>query len=355
MIQLKSVITVILFFCFCSFIFPQNRVIHNNKEIFLSGMNLAWVNFAQDLTKFDEASFTTALGEISSAGGNSMRWWLHIDGRYSPKFKKDKVSGITQKEIDNMKKALDLAYDHDMGMIMCLWSFDMLRKSIGKKYTDRNKLMLSDTAYSMAYIRNALVPLLQQLGEHPAVICWEVFNEPEGMSNEFGWDFNEHVPMSDIQRFINLVAGSVHRIAPQAKVSNGSWSFIASSDIGTYKNYYTDSALISAGGDSAGILDFYMVHYYDWGGTEISPFHHHADYWQLDKPIVIAEFSANGPYPGIMAKAAYDSLYSNGYAGALSWTWTGHDGHGNVTDATPGLQYLLKNYPKDIVIGYKEE
>jgi len=114
----------------------------------------------------------------------------------------------------------------------------------------------------------------------------------------------------------------------------------------------TMEKLIDAGGDPDGTLDFYMVHYYDWAKEEYSPFHHPASYWELDKPIVIGEFSAKGPYPGIDARAAYDSLYHNGYAGALSWTWTGHDGHGNLNDAAPGMKYLLNNFPGEICIDY---
>jgi hypothetical protein len=97
-----------------------------------------------------------------------------------------------------------------------------------------------------------------------------------------------------------------------------------------------------------------MVHYYDWGGTAISPFHHPASYWGLDKPLVIGEFSAHGPYPGIDPKTAYNYLFQNGYAGGLSWTWTGHDGNGNVTDASEGMLDLYYSHPSEIVIDYPD-
>ncbi len=67
-------------------LFSQSRITHNNKEIFLSGINLAWVDFAKDLKNFDKATFARALDEISSEGGNCVRWWLHINGRYTPEF-----------------------------------------------------------------------------------------------------------------------------------------------------------------------------------------------------------------------------------------------------------------------------
>ena len=298
----------------------QNRIWHNGQNIFMSGMNLAWINFADDLTNFNEGVFDLAMRQISEAGGNSVRWWLHINGAHSPVFTGDRVSDITQEELDNLELALSIAQENHIGLVLCLWSFDMLRTSFGETITARNKLMLENETYLNAYIDNALIPMLEYIGDHPAIISWEVFNEPEGMSSTFGWSDIQHVSMANLQRFVNRVAGTVHRTVPGAKISNGCWSFYAGSDIGSYTNYYTDERLIAAGGDEDGTLDFYMVHYYDWGGTEISPFHHPASFWALDKPLVIGEFSANGPYEGIDSEEAYRYLYDNGYAGALSWT-----------------------------------
>ena len=53
--------------------------------------------------------------------------------------------------------------------------------------------------------------------------------------------------MSQIQRFVNRVAGTAHREVPTSKVSNGCWSFYAGSDQGSNFNYYTDERLIAAG------------------------------------------------------------------------------------------------------------
>jgi hypothetical protein len=341
-------------FIFIQSISAQDRTdrirLQSGQEIFLSGMNLAWINFAQDLTDFNETEFIRALDEISAAGGNTIRWWLHVDGTASPVFKDDSVTTITKTELQNLQRALNLAQDHQVGLVLCLWSFDMLRTSLGATIIRRNKLMLTNDIYMHAYINNALIPMIVAVDNHPAVICWEVFNEAEGMSNEYGWQFTQHVPIANIQKFVNRIAGTIHRRIPGVLVSNSCWCFMAATDIDGFTNRYTDERLIAAGGDKDGILDFYMVHYYAWEKEKTSPFHHPGSYWQLDKPVVIAEFSAKGPYEGIDAQKAYGYLYDNGYAGALSWTWTGHDGNGGVKEATPGMNYLRNNHAADIVI-----
>ncbi|MFC2090454.1 hypothetical protein ACFLT1_06715 [Bacteroidota bacterium] len=341
---------------FLSSAFSQsNRIEINKQEVFISGMNLAWNNFARDLTQFEEETFTRALDQIAQGGGNAMRWWLHLNGTQSPLFEDGKVIGLSEGEIDHVRKVLDLAVERNMVICLCLWSFDMLQGRQGVLY-EQNRNLLENPDYTQAYIDNALIPMVEALAGHPGIMCWEIFNEPEGMTREYGWTpKEERTEMKFVQQFINLTAAAIHETAPGEKVSNGCWSFRAGSDIGDYKNYYTDAELLKAGGNENGTLDFYMVHYYAWGKEALSPFHHPVSYWELDKPLVIAEFSAKGPYENISTVEAYEYLYKNGYAGALSWTWTGHDGNGGVKEANPGMMNLLHKYPEDIKINLNKD
>ena len=91
--------------------------------------------------------------------------------------------------------------------------------------------ILTDTSYTNKYIKNCLIPMVQAVKGHPAIISWEVFNEPEGMSVEFGYSSDNHVPELDIERVCNLVAGAIHRTDPNALVTNGTHGLYAETDV----------------------------------------------------------------------------------------------------------------------------
>jgi hypothetical protein len=123
-------------------------------------------------------------------------------------------------------------------------------------------------------------------------------------------------------------------------------------------NYYRDDRLIQAGGDIDGTLDFYTVHYYSWAGTALSPFHHPYSYWNLTKPLAVAEFFMEDAF-GVSYKDLYETLYKTGYAGALSWQWWGdtqtndNAKNGDHTRTLESLDYMYQTYPQDIVINPK--
>ena len=342
----------------------NNRISYNDQHLWLNGGNVAWVNFARDIgpgeTRMD--AFKAMYSNVKEHGGNAMRLWLHTTGAVSPEFDGFEVVGPGDGTIEDLRVILDEAWNNDIGLILCLWSFDMLRARNGELITDRAKALLESSVLTQRYIDNALIPMVKELGDHPAIIAWEIFNEAEGMSDEFGWEFNRHVPMADIQRFVNQTTGAIHRTNPNALVSNGAWSFRVLWDGAKHpyaKNYYSDEELVSAGGDSLGTLDFYMVHYYPWAGTELSPFHHPKEYWELDdKDLVVAEFEVpSDSLFGIPGKELYQKLYDTGYAGALVWQWVDwyskrtNGGHAQSwLNALPLMKEMTDKYPEDINI-----
>jgi hypothetical protein len=391
----KIYLLLTIFLISSNLVAQQNRISYNNQKLFLSGDNLAWVNFANDIgpgvTNFN--LFADVMLQMHDHGGNAMRWWLHTNGTNSPEFNDSGlVVGTGSGTISDIKAVLKLAWEREIGLDLCLWSFDMLRSSNSSTVLARNNLMLTDTAYTNAYIRNCLIPMVDSLKGNPAILSWEIFNEPEGMSNEFGWSNIQHVPMSAIQRFINLCTAAIHKTDPTALVTSGCWSFQALTDVPSsnmnkiseslstsekeeitsfvnqkYRfnlsvdevmdhlkkisllanfNYYSDERIIAAGGDSAGTLDFYSVHYYVGLGSNYSPFLRPAYAWGLNKPIVVAEF-AMSENQGISRDQLFNQLYQTGYAGSLPWSWTDIN-LSSHSDMLAGMQYMWDNYKSDV-------
>lgn len=329
----------------------DSLIVHNGQRLFMSGMNLAWMDFANDLGNFNETLFIQRVDSLAAAGGNTIRWWLHTNGRFSPQFTDGVVSGINPNELVNLQRALDIAFDRGVLLMLCLWSFDMLQPNAQEENWPRNRALLENRKNTQTYIDNALIPMVKAVKGHPGIAAWEIFNEPEGMINGYGWT-PQKVDFIYVQRFVNMTTGAIKRADPDVKVSNGSWNIRVLTDIGSFTNYYRDDRLIAAGGDPDGVLDFYMVHYYPqhFGAAE-SPFHNHASHWQLDRPILIGEFPSLGinlADRSLTPLQAYQFAIENGYAGALSWTMTGHDGLGGIPESTPAMLYLQENYPEII-------
>ena len=388
-----------------------SRIHYAGKDIFVSGINIAWVNFSADLgpNPPDLKQFRMIFQSVRNNGGNALRLWLNTNGTKTPAYNYNGyVTGPGAVAIQNLKQILSLARLYDVGLILCLWSFDMLHKP---EFTGRDSVILSynyklltDTSYTMAYIRNALVPMVDSVKGDTAIIAWEVCNEPNGMTTGMNYyPGDPTVPISTIQRFTNLIAGAIHRADPNALVTIGAGSFQTLTDVNPTasikksqlksisslpagelqemtnqfniahrlnltseqmleylqkvailpdSNYYRDDRLISAGGDSSGILDFYCVHYYSTGSTILSPFIHPFSYWNLNKPVVVAEFYMQAT-DGIPDSYLFPNLYQSGYAGALVWSWTDFSKTpGNALyaeeDTWAALQSMRRNMRQDI-------
>jgi hypothetical protein len=324
---------------------------------FASGLNVAWVNFASDVPNPDLATFDTVFGNTYQAGGRVIRWWFHVDGRSTPGYgDAGDPLPATCSQIADVRHILDHAASAKVMVLISLWSFNMLDANIAPTLLADNTNLLTVDATRQAYIDSYLKPLVAAVAGHPGLYGWEIFNEPEGMSNVAHYTTRYPDggpgPVVDelyIQKTINWFADAIHGVDPGALVTNGTWQFRANSDVaGT--NYYSDSALVGAGGRDAGVLDFYEVHYYSSDGASNSPFKNAAAAWMLDKPIVIGEFDAIDT-DGVSAADLYTALHGSGYGGALAWKYLVADDT-NRDNNWPSMQVPMQNLyslaPKDI-------
>ena len=314
---------------------------YNGKKIFFSGTNLAWSDYNSDVgaSPLDENAWRKAVEGTRAAGGNAIRWWLFNNMSQSPTIDETThlVTGPKENTIANMKKALDIAEEYGVMVSMCLFSHNLMEPTQWGIYNEllditANELLFEDEG-TKAFIDNVLIPVVKAIGNHKALMTWEVFNEPEGMTSECsGWT-TKKMALAKIQKFTNKVAAAIHTTNPELLVSTGSVNI-------KYQKYWNDAALIEAGGEAKGTLDFFQTHYYPyWQDNSVSPFVNTAaqmatKYSYDSKPMIIGEFPASG-WAGdtyrsnfaakteISTEECYRKAFDGGYAGALAWQYIG--------------------------------
>ena len=314
---------------------------YNGKKIFFSGTNLAWSDYNSDVgaSPLDENAWRKAVEGTRAAGGNAIRWWLFNNMSQSPTIDESThlVTGPKENTIANMKKALDIAEEYGVMVSMCLFSHNLMEPNQWGLYNEKlditaNELLFED-AGTKAFIDNVLIPVVKAIGNHKALMTWEVFNEPEGMTTECsGWT-TKKMALAKIQKFTNKVAAAIHTTNPELLVSTGSVNI-------KYQKHWNDAALIEAGGEAKGTLDFFQTHYYPyWQDNSVSPFVNTAaqmatTYGYDSKPMIIGEFPASG-WAGdtyrsnfaakteISTEECYRKAFDGGYAGALAWQYIG--------------------------------
>ena len=349
-----------------------------DPNVFFAGINLAWETFRGDFgSNWGNAvpnatfeKFDSTAAQLSQAGGNAIRFWVHCDAANTPTFDSNGMVTGTDTEqwahtsarlVGDMQRYLSIADKYGVKLLFSIFNFGIQKNDL------KGGKLLTDTGAFQSYVDKALTPMINGVKGSNALLGWEVMNEPEGMMGGImgaGWS-KPTVSISTALSFINRLAGAIHDLDPAALVTVGSWSLkvVTSAGFGT-QGMYNDSQLVAAGGHPRGTLDFYQAHWYHAVGEGIvDPFGHVYSDYGLDKPLVIGEFSqccsaasaARGSGGGVRAAEdstmgewgpaksvnqgcttsgmqigeMYKHLKSSGFHGGFGWQANDHDGPPN--------------------------
>ena len=332
------------------------------SPVFLSGANQPWINYGADFgnnqTQGAQCNLYEYVNNVSAAGGNSMRFWLFVEGQSIPAF--DGSGNVVATDgagslIREMRSYLQYAASKNVLVTLCLWNGALMRQqSVKDLFTDMVKLQ--------SFFDNALTPMVRALSNESALAAYEVMNEPEGSvaiasnasdpcfdtqtvlgGSGAGWAGSK-IPMYNLQRFVAKHAAAIRAADPKALVTVGSWSQYASTDATVdpqrkFFNYWKDECLVKAnGGDTNSKLDFYQIHTYPNNGNfdPSSPMSVNTDALKLSKPVVIGEFAAKNA-KSQSVEELYQHAVSSGYAGAWDWSLIGGDKQDGYTDAIAGM------------------
>ncbi|HEX6271611.1 MAG TPA: hypothetical protein VFZ53_01155 [Polyangiaceae bacterium] len=289
------------------------------RKRFMYGLNFAWQSFGGDFGGYGDqrgvaqntAAINTKLQNWASNGVSVIRWWVWPDFRGNGvTFSGTNPTGLGGTALADLEAALNLANQHDVYLMLNLFSFDGFKTSVPKANL---ALFATDAARRQALVTNVIRPFARAAQQSPharRLIAWDLINEPEWSvsgASMYGGD-----PVFDPQDGMQTVTHA----QMETLLRDVAAGLRAES-----------SALITVGGAamkwknawSRLDLDFHQFHIYDWVHTGGWPYNRTpTQYGVNDKPVVMGEFPPTG-VGGANYRTVVDYWYGNGYAGALPW------------------------------------
>jgi hypothetical protein len=304
-----------------------NGVTWGCSQRFMYGVNYAWHHFAGDFggiaawgqsgVSGEAQVYQAEIGEMKQNGVSVIRWWMF------PEFwtegllfdTDDNPTGVTVGVIADIEKALEIAEQEDVYLMLCIFSFDNFRPTRDEFGIHMVGItpMVTDAGKRSMLLENVVRPVARAVEQSPyshRVIAWDVINEPEwAMTGPSPYGDEDYTPNGELdavthaemETFISEII-AVLRQESSALISVGAAAFKWAN---AWKNVDQD---------------FHQFHMYswvnDWWPYTNPPSHYGLD----DKPLVMGEFPMDNlggtPYSDVVS-----SWYSNGFAGALSWQY----------------------------------
>jgi hypothetical protein len=278
-----------------------DRIAWQGQRWYLLGANIPWVDYGRDFgggtdargkphlgVAANRAAIEPGLVRMRDAGVHVARWWTFVaDGGWQIRRGADGTpTGLDPAIYADFDAALALADQYDL-----YYDFVIFGGPAGYPRT-----WFSDERQRQALVE-VLSPLFTRYRDHPRVMTWEPFNEPE-------WDVRrQHFDATQLVALGKALAGAVHAHS-HALVTIGQ---ATAEDMPLWKD--------------AG-LDYYSPHWYDpMKSGDACMRSHDAAYYRrtygIAQPILLGEFFTNA---GAEAGARYGDFLAKGYAGAWGWS-----------------------------------
>jgi hypothetical protein len=268
----------------------------------------AWGSYGvHDPTTY--AAVDADFAHMESLGIQTVRWFVFTDGRAGITFDAAGIpSGIDEFVTKDCDAALEIAQRHNIGINFVLLDFRFMYDAQTENGVQLggHASVLASPAGMQALVSNVFEPLFRRYARHPAVLSWEVMNEPEWTLRDAGTvhkEVSQPLTLAEFRAFVKLTVQAIHSIA-------GSYATLGCADMKWVQNW--------EGLD----LDYYEIHFYDWMQPYSTDnlFSMRAESLRLDRPVVVGEFPAD--HSTVAGLRDYlNNWYTNGYAGAWAWSF----------------------------------
>jgi len=305
---------------------PNGGVTWGCTKRFMYGINYAWRDFAGDFggisawgiqgVSGQASAHAKALADMRGHGVSVVRWWMFPDFRGDGvDFDASEVpTGLGGTAVADIQKALELAEQADVYLMLTVFSFDNFKPSenVAGVWTPGITPMVKDAAKRKALLEKVVRPVAKAVAASPhakRVIAWDVINEPE-------WAMTGSDPYDDPAFEAN---------ADLAPVTFAEMETFVKETAATLRS--ESGALVTVGGAAAKWakawtkvgVDFYQLHTYDWV-DKWWPHTNLASSYGLDKPVVMGEFPPTG-LNGVPYASVVQAFWDKGYAGAMPWQY----------------------------------